>query len=99
MINVSPKSHTLRYARAEGFLGAGEETLDRVRSNSIPKGDVLGTAQTAGIVAAKRTSDWIVFCHPIPLDWIEVEVQIVESGLKITAEVESVWKTGWKWRP
>ncbi len=94
MINVSPKSHTLRYARAEGFLGAGEETLDRVRSNSIPKGDVLGTARTAGIAAAKRASDWIVFCHPIPLDWVEVEVQIVESGLKVTAEVESVWKTG-----
>ncbi|UCH62023.1 MAG: bifunctional molybdenum cofactor biosynthesis protein MoaC/MoaB [Fidelibacterota bacterium] len=94
MINVSPKSPTLRYARAEGFLKAGETTLDRVRSNSIPKGDVPGTARTAGIAAAKRTSDWIVFCHPIPLDWVEVEVQIVKYGLKVTAEVESVWKTG-----
>ncbi len=94
MINVSSKPSSLRYARAEGFLKAGSESLDRVRSNTVPKGDVTATARAAGIAAAKRTSDWIVFCHPIPLDWVEVEVQVDEQGLKVTAEVESVWKTG-----
>ena len=94
MINVSPKPPTLRYAKAEGFLRVGAETLDLVRSRSVPKGDVPCTARAAGITAAKRTSDWIVFCHPIPLDWVEVDTQITASGLQVIAEVESVWKTG-----
>jgi len=94
MINVSSKSDTLRYARAEGFLYARPETIRMVAENRVPKGDVAATVRAAGILAAKHTSDWIVFCHPIPLDWIELQVEALEDRLKITAEVESVWKTG-----
>jgi molybdenum cofactor biosynthesis protein MoaC len=72
----------------------GQEALERLRSNTVPKGDVLATSRAAGISAAKRTSDWIVFCHPIPLDWVEVDVQVTDTGLDVSAQVESVWKTG-----
>ncbi len=94
MINVSHKSNTLRRAKAGGVLKAQPETLQRVREGTVPKGDVLATARAAGIAAAKRTSDWVVFSHPIPLDWVDLTFDIREDGLKVTAEAETVWKTG-----
>jgi len=94
MINVSHKSNTLRRARAEGALHAAPETLARVKQGTVPKGDVLATARAAGIAAAKRCSDWVVFSHPIPLDWVDLEFTVTEKELQVTAEVETVWKTG-----
>ncbi len=94
MIDVSPKFHTLRYALAKGSLYARPQTLERIRQNEVPKGNVLEVARAAGIAAAKRTSDWLVFCHPIPLDWVEVQVEVQEDCLKVLAEARSVWKTG-----
>ena len=94
MIDVSPKFHTLRYALAEGFLYGNPEVLKRVFTKNIPKGDVMEVARAAGIMAAKRCSDLIVFCHPIPLDWVEVHLEEHEKGIRISAEVHSVWKTG-----
>ena len=94
MIDVSNKGNTLRYARAEGVLRAGRATLQRVREGTVPKGDVPTTARAAGIAAAKRASDWIVFCHPIPLDWIEVQFQVAETELRVAAEARTVWRTG-----
>ncbi|MDA8159562.1 MAG: bifunctional molybdenum cofactor biosynthesis protein MoaC/MoaB [Desulfobacteraceae bacterium] len=94
MIDVSPKFHTLRYALAEGFLFGAPEVLAKVFDRTVPKGDVLEVARAAGIMAAKRTSELIVFCHPIPLDWVEVRLEPHERGLRVEAEVRSVWKTG-----
>jgi len=94
MIDVSAKGNTLRYARASGVLRAAHVTLQRVREGSVPKGDVIATARAAGIAAAKRTSDWIVFCHPIPLDWIEVQCEVLDTELRVTAEAKSIWRTG-----
>lgn len=94
MIDVSPKFHTLRYALAEGFLYGRPEVLERVFAKSVPKGDVVEVARAAGIMAAKRCSDLIVFCHPIPLDFVEVQLEPHEKGIRVTAEVKSVWKTG-----
>ena len=94
MIDVSPKFNTLRYARAEGVLHGSPAILKRVADNTVPKGDVRQVARAAGITAAKRCSDWIVFCHPIPLDWVEVDLKVVDDCLRVTAEVKSVWKTG-----
>lgn len=94
MINVSHKSNTLRYARAEGYLEASSETMLRVEENTVPKGDVKATARAAGISAAKRSSDIMVFCHPMPLDWVDVSVEIDGNRLKASCEVETVWKTG-----
>jgi molybdenum cofactor biosynthesis protein MoaC len=94
MIDVSPKFNSLRYALAEGFLYGRAETLQRVFDKTIPKGDVTEVARAAGINAAKRCSDWITFCHPIPLDWVEVKLEQEKEKIKVTAEVRSVWKTG-----
>jgi molybdenum cofactor biosynthesis protein MoaC len=94
MINVSSKNNSLRYARAEGFLNMKPETIDLIKSNNIPKGDVLATARATGISTAKKTSDLAVFCHPIPLDWVDVKVDVIPQGLHIIAEAEAVWKTG-----
>jgi molybdenum cofactor biosynthesis protein MoaC len=94
MIDVSPKFHTLRYARAEGFLYGRSEVLRRVFAKTVPKGDVIEVARAAGIAAAKRCSDLIIFCHPVPLDWVEVRLEEHEKGIRVTAEVRAVWKTG-----
>ena len=94
MIDVSPKFLTLRFAKATGFIRMDQATLKRVLERSVPKGDVREVARAGGIAAAKRTSDWIVFCHPIPLDWVEVFFEPEETGVRVTAEVKSVWKTG-----
>ncbi|NTV14479.1 MAG: bifunctional molybdenum cofactor biosynthesis protein MoaC/MoaB [Desulfobulbaceae bacterium] len=94
MIDVSPKFHSLRYALAEGFLYGTTEVLQRVFAKTVPKGDVLEVARAAGIMAAKRCSELIVFCHPIPLDYIEVQLEPHAKGIRVTAEVKSVWKTG-----
>ena len=94
MIDVSPKFNTLRYAKAKGVLYASPETIQRVKDNTVPKGDVLQVARAAGIQAAKQTAQWIVFCHPIPLDWVEVSAEVEDDSIKVFAEVRSVWKTG-----
>jgi molybdenum cofactor biosynthesis protein MoaC len=94
MIDVSPKFNSLRYARAEGYLYGNPDALARVADRTVPKGDVLEVARAAGIVAAKRCSDMIVFCHPIPLDWVEINFEVKPEHIRVIAEVRSVWKTG-----
>ena len=94
MIDVSPKINSLRYAQAEGFLYGSQKTLKRVFDKTVPKGDVTEVARAAGINAAKRCSDWITFCHPIPLDWGGVKLEKDKNRIKVTAEVRSIWKTG-----
>ena len=94
MIDVSPKFNSLRYAKAEGYLYGNPDALARVADRTVPKGDVLEVARAAGILAAKRCSDMIVFCHPIPLDWVEVNFEVEPEHIRVIAEVRSVWKTG-----
>lgn len=94
MIDVSSKFNTLRYAKARGYLEAPGEVIKRVKEKSVPKGDVLQVARAAGISAAKRTSDWIVFCHPIPLDWVELSFELGNGRITVTSEVKSIWRTG-----
>ena len=94
MIDVSPKFSTLRYAKAEGKLYCQPEILEVVSNRQVPKGDALEVARSAGIAAAKRTSEWIVFCHPIPLDWVEVTVSVENDHIAVSSEVRAVWKTG-----
>ncbi len=94
MIDVSPKFNTLRYAKAAGVLYTNEETTARVLDRTVPKGDVLEVARAAGINAAKRCSDWMVFCHNLPLDWVEVRFEVEADHIKVFSEVKAVWKTG-----
>jgi molybdenum cofactor biosynthesis protein MoaC len=94
VIDVSAKFNTLRYAKARGYLKAPAEIIKRVEEKSVPKGDVLEVARAAGISAAKRTSDWLVFCHPIPLDWVELSFETDKDSITVNSEVKSIWKTG-----
>lgn len=94
MIDISPKFQTLRYARAGGEMTAGKSTIELVREKKIPKGDVLQVARAAGILAAKNTADWLVFCHTMPLDWVEVSIKLDDGLIKVEAQVKSIWKTG-----
>ena len=95
MVDVSDKDVTVRRARAAGRLRMQPETLARILAGDLPKGDVLAVARTAGIMAAKRTSDLIPLCHPLALDAVSVELAAEsESVLRIVATVVVTARTG-----
>ena len=96
MVDVSDKPVTVRMARATGSIRMTRETLDAIRANTTPKGDVLGVARLAGIMAAKRTSELIPLCHPIPLTDVSVEITIDETlpGLRVEASAKTAAQTG-----
>jgi len=96
MVDVSVKQDSARVAVARGEVHMKKETLDLIRAAQIKKGDVLTVAQIAGIGAAKRTSDLIPLCHPLPLTQVEVELSLDEAlpGVQITATARTVGKTG-----
>ncbi len=96
MVDVGDKPVTGRAATAEGAVRMSRTAFELVQRSAVSKGDVLGVARLAGIQAAKRTSDLIPLCHPIPLTSIEVEPVLDESlpGVRITATVRSEGKTG-----
>ena len=95
MVDVSDKAATVRTAVAQSRVRMRPETLRRIREGGIAKGDVLAVAQVAGIQAAKRTSDWIPLCHPLPLTGVNIRFSDDgENTLLITAEVKTTGKTG-----
>jgi len=96
MVDVSPKAMTERVAIAEGRVLMQPNTLDIVRSGNAKKGDVLGAARIAGIMAAKRTHELIPLCHPLALTQVEVDAvpDAKLPGVKVTARVKVSGKTG-----
>lgn len=94
MIDISEKSKTLRYARAEGFLSLSRETIERIKKNDLPKKNPLEVARVAGILAGKKTWEIIPYCHPVPVEWSWVDFEFAEDGIKITAEVKGIYRTG-----
>ena len=94
MVDVGAKSATERRAVARGRLLVSSETLALVRDGRTPKGDVLAAARIAGIMAAKRTSELIPLCHPLPLSHVDVRLEVVDAGVEITAAVETTAQTG-----
>lgn len=96
MVNVGEKAVTHRVCVARCEVHMAPETLARISSGDMPKGDVLATARIAGIQAAKRTGEWIPLCHPLPLDSVEVhfEADASRSLVAIEARAEAHWKTG-----
>ena len=96
MVDVSAKPDSVREATAGGCVYMSRETLALITSGKAAKGDVLTTAQIAGIMAAKRTHELIPLCHPLPLSAIEVSLEPdqSESAIAITATVRTTAKTG-----
>ena len=96
MVDVSAKRATEREAVAAGRVVMQPATLDIVRKGNAKKGDVLGTARIAGIMAAKRTHDLIPLCHPLPIAKAEVDIRpdAALPGLEVTARVKVAGKTG-----
>lgn len=96
MVDVSDKAATARTARAEGSVVMRPETLRLIREGDAKKGDVIGTARIAGIMAAKRTHELIPLCHPLLLTKVSVDCEPDEAlpGLRVTAEVRVTGKTG-----
>jgi cyclic pyranopterin monophosphate synthase len=92
MVDVGAKPLSRRRARARSRIEMKPETAARLAD--LPKGDALTTAKVAGIMAAKRTSDLIPLCHPLPLTAIDVHVAIVENGADVTSSVETTAQTG-----
>jgi len=92
MVDVSAKSPTKREAQARAFVVLEPEVLKALPSN--PKGDPFETARLAGIMAAKRTSELIPMCHPLPLSHIDVALQLCENGVTITTKVATTAATG-----
>jgi cyclic pyranopterin phosphate synthase len=96
MVDVSHKAATARTARAEGAIVMSAEAAAAVRANSLGKGDVLGVARLAGIMAAKRTAELIPLCHQIPLSDVVVDLAVDESlpGVRVDAVARTLAPTG-----
>jgi cyclic pyranopterin monophosphate synthase len=92
MVDVGGKPLSRRRAVARAELRMAPETARRLRD--LPKGDALATAQLAGIMAAKRTSELIPLCHPLPLSHIEVTLEVGEASVEIVASAETTAQTG-----
>jgi cyclic pyranopterin phosphate synthase len=94
MVDVGGKPVTTREAVARGRITMSREALRQIRSGSVHKGDPLQTARLAGIMAAKRTSDVIPLCHPLPLSHADVTLSPLRNGYEIEARVRTSAQTG-----
>ncbi len=95
MVDVSGKPEILREATATGIIKLKPETISLIQEGKIAKGDPLCTAKIAGILAAKKTSELVPLCHPLPLTKVEVETVVADkSAVKVTALVKTKAQTG-----
>jgi cyclic pyranopterin phosphate synthase len=94
MVDVGAKDVTDRRARARATVRMSAETAAAVARGDAPKGDVAGTARIAGIQAAKRTAELVPLCHPLSLSFVDVEVELGETEVVLTAEARTTAQTG-----
>ena len=94
MVDVGDKPTTRRVAVASATVRARADVLDKIREGSVAKGDVLATARIAGIMAAKRTHELIPLCHPLRIDKVAVDLEVLEEEVRIFAEVSAFDRTG-----
>ncbi|MEJ7651026.1 MAG: cyclic pyranopterin monophosphate synthase MoaC [Nakamurella sp.] len=94
MVDVSGKDVTDREAVATGVLRTTSDVVQLISSGGLPKGDALATARIAGIMAAKRTSELIPLCHPLPISGVQIELRPVGDEVRITATVRTTGRTG-----
>ncbi len=94
MVDVGAKATTDREAVAEAVVVLSAATLRALMDGSLPKGDAAAVARVAAIQAAKRTADLIPLCHPLPLSAVEVEIEEIEVGVRLTVTVRTTGRTG-----
>ena len=94
MRDISDKTSTQRTAVATATIALSAETLKRLKSGDLPKGDPLPIARVAAIQAAKQTSAIIPYCHPVPVDFADCQFEVHETGITITTVVKAIYKTG-----
>ena len=94
MVDVGDKPVTERRALARARVRMAPETAAAVRRGDAPKGDVIGTARIAGIQAAKRTAELIPLCHPLPLSFVDVRIEVRDDAVEIEAEAHTSAQTG-----
>lgn len=94
MVDVSQKTPSVRTAVAQAVVEMAAKTARAIAEADVPKGDVLGVARLAGVMAAKRTADLIPLCHPLPLDHVAVDLQVGDDRVTITATARTTARTG-----
>jgi cyclic pyranopterin monophosphate synthase len=94
MVDVGAKADTRREATAECFVRMAPGTVRALREATLAKGDALGVARVAGIMAAKRTPDLIPLCHPLPLTSVEVDMEVQPDGVRVVATARVTGQTG-----
>ena len=94
MVNVGSKKATERSATAGGRIKMSDSAISAIKDGDAPKGDVLGTARIAAIMAAKRTAEIIPLCHPLGLDAVEIDFAYEEDAIRVTAKASLIGKTG-----
>ncbi len=94
MIDISEKKPVLRIAVAEGTIKLKPDTVKQIRNNTIKKGDVCECARVSGIMAAKKTSETLPFCHPIPIENASITITLQDNSVNAQSEVKAHYKTG-----
>ncbi|MFW6092070.1 MAG: cyclic pyranopterin monophosphate synthase MoaC [Actinomycetota bacterium] len=94
MVDVSGKDVTARTARASGRVLVSPRVVKLLRGEGVPKGDALGVARIAGIQGAKRTPDLVPLCHPVALHGVDVDLEVADDAVEITAAVRTADRTG-----
>lgn len=94
MIDVGDKPESLRIAVAQALLSFDNKIMSIIKNGNSPKGNIFEIAKVSGTLGAKKTSDLIPYCHPIPIDDVKVDVTIEPSHIRILVKVKSIWKTG-----
>ncbi len=94
MVDVTDKDRTVRVAEASGLVQVSSRVVELLRGEGVPKGDALGVARVAGIMAAKRTPDLVPLCHPIAISGVTVDLEVADDGVRIRATVRTADRTG-----
>lgn len=95
MVNITHKNNTLRKAIAEAIVSvSSQDTIDAIVNHKVPKGNVFEMSKTAGLFAAKKTSDVIPDCHPLPVEYTSIQFEIRNLDIHVTSEIHTIYKTG-----
>ncbi len=94
MVEISGKMDVRRRARARGRIRLKEETIMKIKEGKVEKGSVLTTAQIAATLAVKKTPDIIPMCHPLQITGVDIDFEVLDDGIEVTVNVQTVGKTG-----